>query len=332
MSLAIVQAKQSTSGSDPATVTFAGAPTTGNLVINFFYNNSSSANTGQNGWTLLDKLVTGSGTQTIYIHYRYVVGGDGVTYSAPTTDSSDRSQCFQYEISGAGSTWANSFEFKNLETVTSGSTNTSTAHSPSNSTDLMLVAGFDTFIVFPATSTISGGMTLDASLSAQFSIAGNIAHITGTTSSTSLTINWQGSTPGAGTVAFATLVLKVPASGASAAGTMTFGGISFSVTSVAKNAGVGIMSFNGISFVTAASHAETGIGNMHFNGISFVATAAHLRSGVGLMNFSGASFNGQALRVHVSGAGALHFSGVTIHAGGFIPTPAGTGLRQFWTT
>lgn len=312
MSLAIVQAKQSASGADPATVTFAGAPTAGNLVINVFYNNSSSANTDQNGWTLKSKLVTGSGTQTIYVHYRYVVGGDGVTYGAPTTDTSDRSQAFQWEISGAGATWANSLEDFLLETVASGSTNTSTAKSPAASSSLMLVAGFDTFIVFPATSTISGGMTLDASLSAQFSIAGNAAHITGTTSSQALTINWAGSTPGAGTVAFATIILKLPASpGETGTGALHFSGLSYSGTgSVIHATAAGAVHFGGVAFNGVAARTETSTGALHFGGVSYTAAGSLIK---------------------VRGTGALHFAGISIRANALKLAPGGTGLRQFST-
>lgn len=310
MSLAIVQAKASNTSSDPATVTFAGAPTVGNLVINAFYNVSSTANTAQNGWTLLSKLTMGNGTCEIMVHYRYVVGGDGVTYGAPTTDASDRSEAFQWEISGAGATWANSLETSALETQAGAATSTSTAKTPAAASSLMLVAGFDQFNVFPATSTVSG-MTGDASLSGNFNIAGNAAHVTGVTTSQALTINWQGSSPIANSVGFATIILKVPASGETGTGALHFSGLSFSGTgSVIHATAAGAVHFGGVAFNGVAARTETSTGALHFGGISYAAA-------------------GSLIKVH--GAGALHFAGISIRANALKLAPGGTGLRQFST-
>lgn len=96
--------------------------------------------------------------------------------------------------------------------------------------------------------------------------------------------------------------------------------------------GVGIMSFPGISFVASSSRPHSAIGTMSFPGISFTASSAHLRSGVGVLTFTGVHFNGISTLIAASAVGLMHFSGVAFHSGGFIPTPAGTGLRQFWTT
>lgn len=120
--------------------------------------------------------------------------------------------------------------------------------------------------------------------------------------------------------------------GESGVGLLGFSGISFNGVSVHYATGVGILSFSGVSFAGTSTHGVHATGIMNFAGVSFVGGASHSETGTGVLNFSGVNFNGIATRVAVTAVGVLSFAGVTFHSGGFIPTPAGTGLRQFWTT
>lgn len=95
----------------------------------------------------------------------------------------------------------------------------------------------------------------------------------------------------------------------------------------------GLMSFAGIAFSANSNDPRLSTGLLHFTGITFVAGGTgHIVSGTGQLTFSGINLSGLSTTIAAQGAGVLSFAGTTFHAGGFIPTPAGTGLRQFWTT
>lgn len=193
------------------------------------------------------------------------------------------------------------------------------------------------------TQATAGGWTLGLRISG---VDGNLAIASGTgtgwtedtshtdTVTAGATLNYKTTASSNGTSLTSVIMVTQGATSSSETGTgiMSFGGVSFAGASNVRNNAVGLLTFSGVSFAATSSRNVNATGNLAFSGVGFTATSIQTEFGVGNLAFSGVSFDGHALRIGVTAHGNMSFNGVSFVAGAFIPTPAGTGLRQFWTT
>lgn len=111
----------------------------------------------------------------------------------------------------------------------------------------------------------------------------------------------------------------------------SFGMIALKPASSSTETGTAVLTFAGISYVAAGGEVHTGTGLLTFGGISFNAVAARTETSTASMAFLGIAFSAAAQDIHVVGAGAMAFGGISIVGVGSNLGTAGTGLRQFYT-
>lgn len=333
MALAIVQHKSAVMGAGiPGGVTLASTPTPGNLIIFFFHCNTIKSLVTKNttDWTEFEDVSNtnqyGSGL------YRYVQIGDTTALPAIWTAGVTYWAYEVYEISGVTGTFASdvphhnsTFNSGNVTSLASGASLSCTA----NGSIALIGAGQYNGNVNP---TLDVAWTRDEFGANNSNYGSQVSgEQTGVVSGASISVTVT-FTANSGPADLVMLIIEPPPTGETGTANMAFSGISMSGAGRHVVTGTGLMGFTGISISGVGIDTRRGTGSMAFTGISIHGSALDVKvKGTAGLAFGGISIHATGVLTHIKGVGAMHFAGIGIRGYGVNESPAGGGLRQFWT-
>lgn len=312
MSVAVVQhAHAYGNGSMPSFV-LGTTPTVGNLVVLFYVGGDTgvASNSVINGWTR--QLHNFSGSQTVVVFSRYVVGGDTTTYGPPVSSTGSDNGLVGYEVSGAAATWASALDQSELVVGGAAATTTSvTALTTTSASQLALVAYGYAGGFLAAAPTLSGAsFTQDESQSNAFGpIGAGSKQIASAGTTGSPTIAWNATSTASN---YVMVTLRGGASGETAA-------ISTILTGVSQH------------FVATVGPAESATITTQLAGVSqhFIVVAPQEFVTIGT-HLQGVSQVFHVLSPQEFATITTTLSGVSQHFTVDDLTAIGT-VRQFWT-
>lgn len=145
-------------------MTLGGTPSVGNVCIAVVTGQPFGSPVWGNGWTLICQEFPGAFSDSIFLLYRYVQGGD--TTTVPIQDTSavswNRPSVTIHEVSGISATWGTAFDQSAHAALASSGTPTISTLTPANANELAIIGfmenSFDTSV-----PTISAGWSSDES-------------------------------------------------------------------------------------------------------------------------------------------------------------------------